>query len=154
MDKVTTQELSTYIDETILGLAVGYGFSKRRLMAHFREVIDNNPKFDFKTSLMFISYDDVMKEHDLKFFSVNKAIIDLVEEFNCKESLVISRPKHGKSCMIYGSILAEMLKYSKIDKNSIVSKNIAGTSFEAYNIIFPIKRKMKSFGGKRICDSF
>lgn len=152
MDKVAQKELSDYIEETILNLSVWYGFSKRRLITYFKSIIEENPDFDYKTSLMFISYDDKMKSHDKKFYDVNKAIISLVEEFKCKESLVIKIPKNGKSCLIYGSILNEILKYSKIDKYSIVSKNIANTEYSSYNIIFPIKRKMNCFGGKRICD--
>lgn len=152
MDKAQQKELSEYIEETILDLSVGYGFSKRRLVSYFKKVIEENPLFDYKTSLMFISFNDLMKSHDVKFYAVNKAIIELIEEFKCKEALVINTPKNGKSCLIYGSILAEILKYSKIDKDSVVSKNIANTEYSSYNIIFPIKRKMKCFGGKRICD--
>jgi len=152
MNKVQLKELTNYIGKTLLNLAVGYGFSKKRLITYFKDIIEANPLFDYKTSLMFISYNDAMKAYDEKFYSVNKAIISLIEEFKNEESLIIKIPKNGKSCMIYGSILNEILKYSKIDKDSIVAKNIANTDYSSYNIIFPIRRKMKSFGGKRICD--
>lgn len=135
----------------VIGVAIELGFDKEALLKHFNKIGQKDSLFSPKSSFMFISYNDDLKEKDVQTYRIHRALIDLIEDTRYKYAMIIDNPT-GKTLLLHGAACQEITQNATIDLGKQYIDYINGESYDCYPLLLSIKKSILTLGSRRILD--
>lgn len=138
--KSDMRDISSYVCKVMVyGAISGHGISRADIESLCERYSDDNPRVDITKLPIVMLTDDGSAE--------DRAIMSLVKK-HCKKCSIFS--DDGKTVLIVGLAAKEIV--SKLDYTNCEVKNLKTKVRVRLPNRFPINRKMKCFGGDRVCD--
>lgn len=153
MKEVSKSRGSSLKQKAVISNALSINESRKHLIpktkvtAFIKGMMEKDDSYFDKHKMMFLSYSE--DNEDI----VSEAIIRLVEKYVDKNLYIVCKKgKTGKSCLFTGECADELISKSDIEVDKKFILKVNGTTANYYRVTYPMRKRIKGFGGERLKD--